>query len=115
VQWFLSIQYASVAGAISNWYFTMENAVTHEKQISSVMLSFSVWRTVRYHSGTMAVGSFVIAVVICVKFFLIYMINQLQAQASENKMVQFLLKALKVCILCVEKFVRFMGHLACVH
>ena len=34
--------------------------------------------------------------VICVKFAAVYMINQLQAQASENKAVQFALKALKV-------------------
>lgn len=112
VQWFLSIQYTGVAGAISNWYFTKEDEETNEKKISSVMLSFSMWRTVRYHSGTMALGSFVIAVVICIKFVALYAVNQLQAQASENKAVQFALKALKYIILCVEKFIRFMGHLA---
>lgn len=42
----------------------------------------------------------------------LYAVNQLQAQATENKIVQFLLRALKYVILCVEKFVRFMGHLA---
>jgi hypothetical protein len=112
VQWFLAIQYTAVAGAISNWYFTKEDEETNEKKISSVMLSFSMYRTVRYHSGTMAIGSFVIAVVICVKFAALYVVNQLQAQATENKAVQFALKALKWCILCVEKFIRFMGHLA---
>lgn len=112
VQWFLSIQYTAVAGGISNWYFTKENEETNEKKISPIMLTFSVWRTLRYHSGTMAFGSFVIAVVICVKFAAVYAINQLQAQATENKAVQYALKALKVIILCIEKFVRFMGHLA---
>ena len=114
VQWFLSIQYTGVAGAISNWYFTKENEETNEKKISPVMLSFSMFRTVRYHSGTMALGSFVISVVICIKFAALYVVNQLQAQATENKAVQFALKVLKVVILCVEKFIRFMGHLACI-
>lgn len=112
VQWFLSIQYTGVAGAVSNWYFTKENEETNEKKISPVMLSFSMFRTVRYHSGTMALGSFVISVVICIKFAALYIVNQLQAQATENKAVQFALKVLKVVILCVEKFIRFMGHLA---
>eukprot|EP01043_Picozoa_sp_COSAG02_P026289 COSAG02_NODE_1510_length_12225_cov_3.918770_5_plen_314_part_00 len=60
----------------------------------------------------MAVGSFVITLVIFIKFVALYAVNQLQAQATENKVVQFLLKGLKYVILCVERFIRFMGHLA---
>ena len=112
VQWFLSIQYCGIAGAISKWYFTPENLETHEKKISAVLLSHSVFRTLRFHSGTAALGSFIVAVVIFVKFVLIYMVNQMQAQAPENKMIQLLGKCLKLLIMCVEKFIRFMGHLA---
>ena len=112
VQWFLSAQYCSIAGAISKWYFTPENPVTQEKRISSLLLSHSVWRTFRHHSGTMAFGSFIVAVVTCVKFALVYAINQVQAQSPENKLIKVLGNVLKVCISCVERFVRFVGHLA---
>ena len=112
VQWFLSAQYCSIAGAVSKWYFTPESPETHEKRISSVLLSHSVFRTFRHHSGTMAFGSFIVAVVICVKFALVYAINQVQAQSPENKVVKILGNVLKVCISCVERFVRFVGHLA---
>ena len=111
VQWFLSIQYCSIAGAISKWYFTPENIETHEKKISAVLLSHSVFRTLRHHSGTAALGSFVVAVVIIVKFWLIYLINQIQAQSPENKMIKILGTVLKVLVACVERFIRFVGHL----
>ena len=112
VQWFLSGQYTTIAGAISKWYFTPENPKTHEKKISAVLLSHSAIRTVRHHSGTMAFGSFIIAVVICVKFALVYAINQVQAQSPENKVIKVLGNVLKVVVSCVERFVRFVGHLA---
>ena len=112
VQWFLSTQYTTIAGAVSKWYFTQEDPNTHSKRISAVLLSHSAFRTVTKHSGTMAFGSFIIAVVICVKFVLVYMINQVQAQSPDNKMIKILGNVLKVCVSCVERFVRFVGHLA---
>ena len=66
----------------------------------------------RHHSGTMAFGSFIIAVVICVKFALVYAINQVQAQSPDNKVIKILGNVLKVCVSCVERFIRFVGHLA---
>lgn len=112
VQWFLSTQYTTIAGAVSKWYFTPEDPKTHTKRISAVLLSHSGIRTVRHHSGTMAFGSFIIAVVICVKFALVYAINQVQAQSPDNKVIKILGNVLKVCVSCVERFIRFVGHLA---
>lgn len=112
VQWFLSTQYTTIAGAVSKWYFTPEDPKTHAKRVSAVLLSHSAVRTVRHHSGTMAFGSFIISVVICVKFALVYMINQVQAQSPENKLIKVLGNVLKACVACVERFVRFVGHLA---
>ncbi len=112
VQWFLSTQYTTIAGAVSKWYFTPEDPKTNSKRISAVLLSHSGIRTVRHHSGTMAFGSFIIAVVICVKFALVYAINQVQAQSPDNKVIKVFGNVLKVCVSCVERFVRFVGHLA---
>ena len=112
VQWFLSTQYTTIAGAVSKWYFTPEDPNTHAKRISAVLLSHSAARTLKKHSGTMAFGSLIIAVVICVKFVLVYMISQVQAQSPDNKVIKVLGNVLKICVSCVERFIRFVGHLA---
>jgi hypothetical protein len=65
-----------------------------------------------HHLGTMALGSFITAVVITVKYVAVYTITQIQAQSPENKVIQFLGNCLKVVIGCVERFIRFLGHIA---
>ena len=40
------------------------------------------------------------------------MINQVQAQSPENKMIQFLGNCLKVAIGCLERFIKFLGNMA---
>jgi hypothetical protein len=60
----------------------------------------------------MALGSFITAVVITVKYVAVYTITQIQAQSPENKVIQFLGNCLKVVISCLERFIRFLGHIA---
>lgn len=116
VQWFSSIQYTSVAGAVSRWYFTPTMDVNGDgkdtKDVSSFLLYDSIMRTLFHHLGTMALGSFITAVVICVKYIAVYTITQIQAQSPENKLIQFLGNCLKVVIGCMERFIRFLGHIA---
>ena len=50
--------------------------------------------------------------VITVKYVAVYTITQIQAQSPENKVIQFLGNCLKVVIGCVERFIRFLGHIA---
>ena len=57
-------------------------------------------------------GSWMVAVVAVGKFAAVYAISQIQAQSPENKLIQLLGNCLKVVISCVDRFVRFLGHLA---
>ena len=65
-----------------------------------------------HHLGTMAFGSWLVAVVMTGKFVAIYIITQIQAQSPENKLIKILGNCLKVVVGCVDRFVRFLGHLA---
>eukprot|EP01052_Picozoa_sp_SAG31_P005039 SAG31_NODE_216_length_20053_cov_9.223815_8_plen_299_part_00 len=47
-----------------------------------------------------------------IKYACIYAINQVQAQSPENKLIQFLGNCLKVLVSCIERFIRFLGHVA---
>lgn len=110
VQWFVSLQFCSVAGAISKWYFTPSEKVGGEKKITPGMLGRSVMRTLRHHSGTAAFGAFVITVVICVKHVLLYLLQQAQSQAH-SKIVKMIIRCLQCLVTCVAEFIKFVGHL----
>jgi hypothetical protein len=60
----------------------------------------------------MAAGSCMTAIVQTGKFAAVYAISQIQAQSPENKLIQLLGNCLKCVISCVDRFVRFLGHLA---
>jgi hypothetical protein len=70
-----------------------------------------VYRAFRYHLGSLAFGSFILAVVQAVKYILIYLRNYVKAHTGEevSKLVQYLLKCLQCYILCFERFVKFLN------
>lgn len=110
--WFLtSVQFTAVSGAVARWYFTPEDKDGH-KTVSFFLLSGSLYRVLKHHLGTMAFGSFIVAAVMTFKFIAVYMITQVQAQSPENKVVKFLGNILKAVVGCLERFIRFLGHLA---
>ena len=110
--WFLSsIQFTSIAGACASWYFSVPDK-SGNKQVSRFLLSGSLFRVIKHHLGTMALGSFIIAAVMTAKFVAVYVITQIQNQSPENKMIQILGSCLKVVVGCIERFIRFLGQLA---
>ena len=60
------MQYLAVAGSISRWYFTP--TIEGSKDVPHFLLADGIRRTMRHHMGTAAFGSFIVAVVICVKY-----------------------------------------------
>lgn len=82
------------------------------KDVSHTLLFDAIRRTMRHHLGTMAFGAFITAVVITIKYVLTYMISQIQAQSPENKIIKIGGEILKIAIACLERFIRFVGHIA---
>ncbi|XP_041370709.1 choline transporter-like protein 2 [Gigantopelta aegis] len=70
-----------------------------------VLLSFG--RTVRYHLGTVAFGSFIITLVKLIRLLLEYLDGRLKG--TENAVAQFILKCMKCCFWCLEKFLKFIN------
>ena len=107
----ISIQYTTIAGACSDWYFTFADKDGH-RDIKLLAVERAFYRTVRYNFGSMIFGSLLIAAVMVMKWVATYSIQQVMAQSPENKVVQ-LLGACLICIVnCVEKLIRFLGKLA---
>jgi hypothetical protein len=75
------------------------------------MAAFPVWRsfyrTMRYHLGSLAYGSLIIAIVQLIRAGLMYMQHQLKK--SQNRVAMYILSCLQCCFACVEKVLKFLN------
>ncbi|CAJ1426275.1 unnamed protein product [Effrenium voratum] len=91
-----------VAAAAATWFFK-----PNEEKGKKGVTGQAVGIAFRYHLGSLAFGSFVIAVVQFIRYVMMYL--EKQAQAQKNKVVAMVLKLLQCCLWCLEKFLKFVS------
>ncbi|XP_077986258.1 choline transporter-like protein 2 [Glandiceps talaboti] len=106
--WFLNFVIAfgemSLAGAFAGYYW----AFTKPDDIPSIPLIRSVWRSLRYHLGSLAFGSFLIALLQFIRSLLQGL--EKKFKAAENPVSKFFFKCLKCCFWCLEKFLKWLNR-----
>eukprot|EP00042_Codosiga_hollandica_P038317 m.310906 g.310906 ORF g.310906 m.310906 type:complete len:640 (+) comp55359_c0_seq1:214-2133(+) len=100
-QFLLAFQEMLVAGVAASYYFT------RDKSIASPHLISSYWRTIRYHLGTIAFGSLIIAIIKMIRFVLSYIQKK---TAKGGKIVKFILCCVQCCLWCFEKCMKFLNR-----
>ncbi|MES1907423.1 MAG: hypothetical protein MHM6MM_000542 [Cercozoa sp. M6MM] len=92
--------YSAMAGAVADWYFTpYEN---ERKRVSSPLLG-SIKRLVRYHLGTIAFGSMLIAIVQTIRAFVEYCRQQQKAaEARDQRVIAAIFTCAQCCLKCVQ-------------
>ncbi|XP_049628115.1 LOW QUALITY PROTEIN: choline transporter-like protein 5 [Suncus etruscus] len=94
----------TLAGAFATYYWALKKP----DDIPSYPVFTSFGRAVRYHTGSLAFGSLILASVQFFKVTLEYLDTQLKD--SENKLSKLLLCCLRCCFWCLEKVVRFLNR-----
>ncbi|GFN94001.1 choline transporter-like protein 2 [Plakobranchus ocellatus] len=92
----------TLAGSFATYYWTFNK----DKDLPSFPLLGSFYRCFRYHLGSLAFGSLLIAIVQVIRTILEYVDSKLKN--SENDVAKFLVKCLKCCFWCLEKVLRFI-------
>jgi len=126
-----------VAGAVSHWYWTLPNERGRKnmkypadkkwccvrggpfrkakgpfKRCCPDPVSWSMWRTYRYHLGTVAFGSFIIAVVQFLRIVLAYIDQRTKKLQKKSKLVRFLMKFVQVLMWIFEKTMKYVSRSA---
>eukprot|EP00300_Choanocystis_sp_HF-7_P033136 c45430_g1_i1.p1 GENE.c45430_g1_i1~~c45430_g1_i1.p1 ORF type:complete len:630 (-),score=130.06 c45430_g1_i1:59-1948(-) len=104
VQFILAFNQISIAGAVAHHFFR-----SGPQPMVSFPLVTSIWYTVRYHLGSIAFGSLIIAIVQFVRVLLRYAEEHLK-MAKDNDFVKFLLRCMNYCFLCLERFLKFISR-----
>ncbi|XP_070581822.1 choline transporter-like protein 2 isoform X2 [Ptychodera flava] len=92
-----------LAGAFASYYWAFHKP----KDIPSFPVTMSLGRALRYHLGSLAFGSLIIAIVKIIRVLLEYMEKKLKG--AENRVARFILRCLKCCFWCLEKCLKFIN------
>ncbi|XP_062892175.1 choline transporter-like protein 2 isoform X3 [Mobula hypostoma] len=94
----------TLAGAFASYYWAFNKPADMPK----FPVLASMGRALRYHVGSLAFGSLLLAIVQIIRVLLEYIDQKLKG--SENKVTKFLLCCLKCCFWCLEKFLKFLNR-----
>lgn len=100
--WILAIWQCTIAGSIATWYWTRD-----KKAIPDLVVFRSFWRCFRYHLGSLAFGSLIIALVQLIRYLLLRL--QQQLKASNNKVAQYITTCLQCFFACLERFLMILN------
>ncbi|XP_071119389.1 choline transporter-like protein 1 [Haliotis cracherodii] len=98
----VACQDLTIAGAVSEWYFSSD------KSKLGYPICRSIYNLIRYHLGTVAFGSFILAIVRLVRFILSRIQKRLHKKTGQ--VVEFLLKMLQCCLYCFENFIKYLNR-----
>ncbi|XP_062843389.1 choline transporter-like protein 5-A isoform X2 [Trichomycterus rosablanca] len=104
VNFTMALGQCTLAGAFASYYWARRKPA----DIPACPVFSSFFRAVRYHTGSLAFGSLILAVVQVIRIILEYLDHRLKG--SHNVLARFLLCCLKCCFWCLERFIRFMNR-----
>lgn len=94
-----------LAGAFASYYWAMDK----KTDIPAFPVTASLWRTLRYHTGSLAFGSLIIAIVQLIRAALEYIDHKLKSEQEKSKVVKYIIICMKCCFWCLEKFLKFLN------
>jgi len=99
----LGVSYMVMAGAVASWYWTL-----NKKNLPLAPVLSSLKRTIRYHMGSVAFGSLILATVQMIRFMFNYIMKK-SKKYENNKVVKFFICCVNCCLKCLERFIDFLN------
>ncbi|XP_060889238.1 choline transporter-like protein 5-B isoform X1 [Labrus mixtus] len=104
VNFTIALGQCTLAGAFASYYWALKKP----GDIPACPLYSAFSRAIRYHTGSLAFGSLILAVVQMIRIVLEYLDQKLKG--SQNGCARFLLCCLKCCFWCLEHFIKFINR-----
>ena len=91
-----------IAGTVCRWYFEAD-----KKRLTAPLLK-SMTTSIRYHLGSVAFGSLILAIVQLIRIVFNYIADKSQ-KAKDNPVVKLLICCVNCMLACLERFVKFLN------
>merc|ERR1711988_1162599 len=98
-----------LAGAFGVWYWTSlpDKAAGKFHELHPRPIMASVWRSLVYHTGTVAFGSFIIAVIQFIQYCLEYL-----KKKQDSEWLKYLISCIQCLVKCFEELMEYVSKLA---
>lgn len=97
-----------IAGAVCQWYWILPTKGGTKQMPSKFPVLSAITRTYRFHLGTMAYGSAIVAVVQLIRAIMAYVDHKTKNIQEKNCVVRYLMKVVHCCLWCFEKCIKFI-------
>merc|ERR1712100_925101 len=97
-----------IAGVVTTWYFRPREMDEDGRPLKGNPILNAVKRTLFFHAGSVAFGSFLVAVVQLLRAILAYLDKQSQNAQKKNCILKLIFKCVACCLWCFEKCVKYI-------
>ncbi|KAB0401588.1 hypothetical protein E2I00_008812, partial [Balaenoptera physalus] len=104
INFVIALGQCALAGAFASYYWALKKP----DDIPPYPLFTAFGRAIRYHTGSLAFGSLILAVVQMFRLILEYLDKRLKE--AQNNISKFLKCCLRCCFWCLEKAVKFLNR-----
>lgn len=121
----LHLGFCASAGAVARWYFAAigspllspEDALRPDNRLSSPLLIFqTIGRTLRYSSGSLAIGALLVIPGRIFRFFLEHCLHQAQTDGRTKPELRRVAQCcLRCCLDCSTKYLQYISHNAYIY
>lgn len=103
-QFIQAIGITTIAGAVCSWYWVQDKDDTPRLPVLQALK-----RTLIYHLGSIAFGSFIVAAIQLARFILAYLDKKSKRLQDANVAIKIAFKVVACCLWCFEKCVKFIN------
>lgn len=94
-----------LAGAVAAWYWTFKKT-----ELPPNLLGSSIKRSFRYHLGTVAFGSLLLALIQFLRVVVEYLNDRISNLESQNKILHGIVIFLRGCFFFLEKLIKYLNR-----
>merc|ERR1711937_627486 len=103
-----AISFTTMAGAFCRWYWSRGN----EKMKETFPICRSYGRVMQYHFGSMAVGSFILALIRLIRYLLMYLESKTRSAQQNSRCVASLFKVVHCMLFCFDRCLKYLARQA---
>lgn len=98
----VGVSEVTICGAIADWYWSFSG-----KNLRAFPVIRSFGRTLRYHLGSIALGSLILGIIQLLRIIVLYFVKKLKGR--ENRIIRGILKFVFLILSCIQSCIEFIN------
>jgi len=107
-------EFVTIVAAIT-WYYSDKEIPDDDGIPGDSDVSTGMWWSIRYHGGTLAFGSFILAIIWMIRIIFEYISKKMEDATGENGCTKCLVGCCRCCLACFDRFIRYLNRNAYIY